>query len=71
MFDKPTVIGYKTGFVKSVQKMRRENGTNISPAETGPGEIYSFLYSNGQLKAELTVRRTLCPVPEPDALFGI
>ena len=31
----------------------------------------SFIYSNSQLKAELTVCRTLCPEPEPDAFFRI
>ena len=43
----------------------------ISPAGTGLRKIYSFLYSDGQLKAELTECRTLCPEPEPDALFCI
>ena len=43
----------------------------ISPAGTGLWEIYSFIYSDGQLKAELTVGRTLRPEPEPDALFRI
>ena len=46
-------------------------GTLISPAGTGLWETYSFIYLNSQLKAELTVCRTLCPKPEPDALFGI
>ena len=46
-------------------------GTLTSPAGTGLWEIYSFIYLSGQLKAELTVRRTLCPIPEPDALFGM
>ena len=46
-------------------------GTLTSPAGTGLWETYSFIYLSGQLKTELTVRRTLCPVPEPDALFGI
>jgi hypothetical protein len=45
-------------------------GTLISPTETGLWEKYSFIYLNGQLKAELTVCRTLSPEPEPDALFG-
>lgn len=43
----------------------------ISPAETGLWETYSFIYSGGQLKAELTVGRTPCPEPEPDTLFRI
>ena len=46
-------------------------GTFISPAGTGLWETYSFIYSNSQLKAELTVCRTLCPKPEPDAFFRI
>ena len=44
-------------------------GTLISPAGTGLWETYSFIYLNDQLKAELTVCRTFCPEPEPDALF--
>ncbi len=43
----------------------------ISPAGTGLWENYSFIYSDDQLKAELTVSRTLRPEPEPDALFRI
>ena len=43
----------------------------ISPAGTGRWETYSFIYSDGQLEAELTVGRTLRPEPEPDALFRI
>ena len=31
------------------------SGTLISPAGTGHWETYSFIYSNNQLKAELTV----------------
>lgn len=46
-------------------------GTLISPAGTGLWETYSFIYLSGQLKAELTVSRTLSPEPEPDALFCI
>ena len=46
-------------------------GTLISPAGTGLWETYPFIYSNNQLKTELTVCRTLCPEPEPDALFRI
>ena len=46
-------------------------GTLISPAGTGLWETYSFIYSNSQLKAELTVCRTFRPEPEPDALFCI
>ncbi len=46
-------------------------GTFISPAGTGLWETYSFIYSNSQLKAELTVYRALCPKPEPDAFFRI
>ena len=46
-------------------------GTLISPAGTGLWETYSFIYSNSQLKAELTVCRALCPEPEPDAFFRI
>ena len=34
-------------------------------------ERYSFIYLSGQLKAELTVCRTLGPKPEPDAFFCI
>ena len=45
--------------------------TLISPAGTGPWEIYSFIYSNSQFKADLTICRTLCLEPEPDALFCI
>ncbi len=43
----------------------------ISPAGTGLWEIYYFIYSDDQLKAELTECRTLRPKPEPDALFCI
>lgn len=43
----------------------------ISPAGTGLWETYSVIYSDGQLKAELTVRRTFRSKPEPDALFRI
>ena len=32
---------------------------------------HSFIYSSGQLKAKLTVCRTFCSEPEPDALFCI
>ena len=46
-------------------------GTLISPVGTGLWENYSFIYLSGQLKAELTVSRTFCPKPEPDALFCI
>ena len=46
-------------------------GTLISPVGTGLWENYSFIYSDDQLKAELTVSRTLRPEPEPDALFCI
>ncbi len=38
-------------------------GTLISLAGTGLWETYSFICLNGQLKAELTVSRTLCPEP--------
>lgn len=38
-------------------------GTFISPAGTGLWENCSFIYSNSQLKAELTVCRTFCPEP--------
>ena len=44
-------------------------GTLISPAGTGLWEIYSFIYSNSQLKTKLTVLRTSRPKPEPDAFF--
>ena len=37
--------------------------TLISPAGTGLWKNYSFIYSNSQLKAELTVCRTFCPEP--------
>ena len=48
-----------------------KRGIFVSSIGTGLGETYSFIYSNGQLKAELTVRRTICQVPELDVLFGI
>ena len=34
-------------------------------------ESYSFIYLSDQLKAKLTVYRTFCPKPEPDAFFCI
>ena len=46
-------------------------GTLTSPAGTGLWETYSFIYSNSQLKAELTVCRTFGPEPQPDAFFCI
>ena len=49
----------------------KSNGTLISPAGTGLWETYSFIYLNGQLKAELMVFRTFRPKPEPDAFFCI
>lgn len=44
-------------------------GTLISPAGAGLWENCSFIYSNSQLKAELTVYRVLGPEPELDAYF--
>lgn len=58
-------------FEKYENDKNKSNGTLISPAGTGLWETYSFIYSNNQLKAELTVCRTLCPEPKPDALFCI
>ena len=46
-------------------------GTLISPAGTGLREIYSFIYLDNQLKAELTVLRAFRPKPESDAFFCI
>ena len=34
-------------------------------------ESYSFIYLSDQLKADLTVCRTFCPKPEPDAFSYI
>ena len=34
-------------------------------------ESYSFIYLSDQLKAKLTVYRTFCPKPEPDAFFCV
>lgn len=39
----------------------RNRGTLISPDKTGLREIYSFIYLNGQFKAELTVLRMFRP----------
>ena len=48
-----------------------DRGTLISPVGTGLWEICFFICSNRQLKVKLTVCRTLCPIPEPDAFFCI
>ena len=49
---------------KGIQNGSTENrDTLISPAGTGLWKNYSFIYSNSQLKAELTVCRTFCPEP--------
>lgn len=58
-------------FSKISKGSLRNRGTLISPSGTGLWEIYSFIYSNDQLKAELTVCRTFCLEPEPDAFFCI
>ena len=47
------------------------NKPPLSPAGTGLRETYSFICSDSKFKAELTVSRTLCPEPEPDAFFCI
>lgn len=43
----------------------------ISPAGTGLWENSSYLYSDDQFRAKLTVGRTLRPEPESDAFFRI
>ena len=46
-------------------------GTLISSAGTGLWETCSFINLNSQFKEELTVCRTFCTEPQPDAFFCI
>ena len=72
-FSGMVALKVRTGGSKSpgIISSTENRGTFISPIGTGLRETYSFIYSNGQLKAELTVRWTFCPVPESDTLFCI
>ena len=60
----PNFLRFKKGSLMN-------RGTLINPTGAGLWETYFFIYLSGQFKAELTVNRTFCPKPEPDAFFGI